>query len=70
MKILDMLKLFWNMQICILFKHIISDKDWDTLTPLLPEIDAHCIRCGYPFIIYLDEGGKERSKPMYDDGGF
>ena len=65
-----MLKLFWNMQLCILFKHIISDKDWNALTPLLPTIDATCTRCGYPFIIYLDEDGKERSKPMYDDGGF
>ncbi len=68
--ITDLLKLFWNFQICALKKHIISDKDWESLTPLLPEIDACCTRCGYPFTIYLDEKGKTHAKSKYDDGGF
>ena len=55
---------------CIFKKHTISYKDWDSLTPLLPTIDAQCTRCGYPFILYLDENRKKRAKPMYDDGGF
>jgi len=61
--ITNLLKLWWNMHVCALKKHIISDKDWETLTPLLPEIDARCIRCGYPFTIYLDKKGKTHSKP-------
>ncbi len=67
--ITDVLKLYWNMNICIFFKHIISNKDWETLTPLLPEIDVNCTRCGYPFIIYLEDG-KARARAKYDDGGF
>lgn len=68
--ITDIVKLFWNFNICMIKKHTISNKDWNSLTPLLPEIDACCTRCGYPFIIYLDEKGKTRSKPKYDEGGF
>lgn len=68
MTIKSALKLYWNM--CIFFKHIISDKDWNSLTPLLPEIDANCTRCGYPFTIYLDEDGEIRHKSKYDEGGF
>ncbi len=65
-----MIKLFWNFNICALKKHTISDKDWDSLTPLLPEIDAQCTRCGYPFVIYMDKKKKLHAKAKYDDGGF
>lgn len=70
-KVLDMIKLFWNMGICVTFKHIISEKDWNTLTPLLPSINANCTRCGFPFILYLNKDGEKWAKAMYEDpGGF
>ena len=69
----DFLKQFWNFNVCSIKKHIISDKDWDTITPLLPEVDARCVRCGYPFTIFRDEKDgklKARYKYLYDEGGF
>ena len=69
--ITDILKLFWKMSICIFKKHKVSDKDWNMLTPLLPEIDANCVRCGFPFIISLEKDGKYKSREKYpDEGGF
>ena len=68
--IIDAIKLFWNMHVCVFKKHNISDKDWNSLTPLLPTIDAQCTRCGYPFTLYLDKDGEKRGKSKYNDGGF
>lgn len=71
-EIIDLLKLFWNFTICDIKKHELSDKDWDSCTPLLPEVDACCVRCGYPFTIYRDKKtGKLKARSKYElEGGF
>lgn len=70
-EIKDLLKLFWKFSICDIKKHKLSDKDWDSVTPLLPEVDACCVRCGFPFTIYIEkETGDLKARAKYDDGGF
>ena len=67
----DLMKLFGKIYICTIKKHKISEKNWNAVTPLLPSIDACCVRCGYPFTITLEENDKLIARSKYpDEGGF
>ena len=66
----DLMKLFGKFIICGVKKHTISDKDWDSVTPLLPEVDACCTRCGYPFTIFREDGKLKARSKYSDEGGY